>query len=205
MDGTSTGEVTLPTAAMVSQIADAAVGTSEEREDAQQAREKLQKPFSEAELEDRVRRLKNGKSVLGALKPTMLKRALPHLAAPLLALLNACVRVGQLPRTWTVSALVPIRKPGADCLKPVGYRGIALGTLPAKLFGGMLADRFTDYTEKAGKRAVGQAGFRPGYGCPEQILTLRAIIERQRAQGKRLYVCYVDFKQAFDRVPRQLL
>ena len=69
----------------------------------------------------------------------------------------------------------------------------------------MLADRFTDYTEKAGKRAVGQAGFRPGYGCPEQILTLRAIIERQRAQGKRLYACYVDFKQAFDRVPRQML
>ena len=86
-----------------------------------------------------MRRLKNGKSVLGALKPTMLRRALPFLAAPLLALLNACVRVGQLPRTWAVSALVPICKPGADCLTPAGYRGIALGTLPAKLFGGMLA------------------------------------------------------------------
>jgi hypothetical protein len=182
-----------------------AVTAVDEREEVQQARARMRQPFSGAELEDRVRRLKNGKSVLGALKPTMLKRALPFLAAPLLALLNACVRVGQLPRTWAVSALVPIRKPGADCLTPAGYRGIALGTLPAKLFGGMLADRFTDYTEKAGKRAVGQAGFRPGYGCPEQILTLRAIIERQRAQGKRLYVCYVDFKQAFDRVPRQLL
>ena len=58
---------------------------ADEREEVQQARERLQQPFSEAELEDRVRRLKPGKSVLGALKPAMLKRALPYLAAPLLA------------------------------------------------------------------------------------------------------------------------
>ena len=165
----------------------------------------LQEPFSEAELMERVKQLRRGKSVLGALKPTMLKGAIDHLAQPLLALLNACVTVGQLPRAWAVSALIPIRKPGADHSRPAGYRGIALGTLPAKLFGGMLADRFTHYTEALGLRAQGQAGFRPNFGCSDQIFTLRAVVERQRARRQRLYVCYVDFKQAFDRVPRHLL
>jgi hypothetical protein len=165
----------------------------------------LQQPFTETELRDRVQRLRAGKSVLGALKAEMLKRTIDQLAAPLLALLTACVRVGGLPRAWAVSALVPIRKPGADHSRPAGYRGIALGTLPAKLFGGILADRITEYTEAAGLRAVGQAGFRPGYGCSEQVFTIRALVERQRARGQRLYVCYVDFKQAFDRVPRDLL
>jgi hypothetical protein len=169
------------------------------------ARDRLQRPFTEAELRDRVRRLRCSKAVLGALKPAMLKRAIDLLAAPLLALLNACVRVGSIPRGWAVSALVPIRKPGANHLRPDGYRGIALGTLPAKLFGGILADRFTEYTEGMGLRAPGQAGFRPGYGCSDQIFTIRALVERQRARGQKLYVSYVDFKQAFDRVPRDKL
>jgi hypothetical protein len=69
----------------------------------------------------------------------------------------------------------------------------------------MLADRFTHYTEALGLRAQGQAGFRPNFGCSDQIFTLRAVVERQRARRQRLYVCYVDFKQAFDRVPRHLL
>jgi hypothetical protein len=169
------------------------------------ARDRLQRPFTEAELRDRVRRLRCSKSVLGALKPAMLKRAIDLLAAPLLALLNACVRVGSIPRGWAVSALIPIRKPGANHSRPDGYRGIALGTLPAKLFGGILADRFTEYTEGMGLRAPGQAGFRPGYGCSDQIFAIRALVERQRARGQKLYVCYVDFKQAFDRVPRDKL
>ena len=152
-----------------------------------------------------VRRTGNSKAVLGALKPMMLKAALGHLAAPLVAILNACVHVGALPQVWAMSALVPIWKPGAAHQTPEGYRGIAVGTLHAKLYAGMLNDRITAYTEAAGIRATGQAGFRRGFGCSDQTLALRAIIERQRARGQRLYACFVDFKQAFDRVPRDKL
>ena len=135
----------------------------------------------------------------------MLKVAQHHLVAPFVAIMNACVRVGALPQGWAVSALVPIRKPGAAHQTPEGYRGIAVGTLAAKLYAGMLNDRITAYAEAAGIRATGQAGFRRGFGCSDQTMALRAIIERQRARGQRLYVCFVDFKQAFDRVPRDLL
>ena len=162
-------------------------------------------PFTAEELCAVVRRTGNSKAVLGALKPMMLKAALDHLAAPLVAILNACVQVGALPQVWAMSALVPIWKPGAAHQTPEGYRGIAVGTLHAKLCAGMLNDRITAYTEAAGIRATGQAGFRRGFGCSDQTLALPAIIERQRARGQRLYACFVDFKQAFDRVPRDKL
>jgi hypothetical protein len=135
----------------------------------------------------------------------MLKAALDHMAAPLVAIMNACVQVGALPQVWAMSALVPIWKPGAAHQTPEGNRGIAVGTMHAKLYVGMLNDRITAYTEAAGIRATGQAGFRRGFGCSDQTLALRAIIERQRARGQRLYACFVDFKQAFDRVPRDKL
>ena len=173
--------------------------------EAHEAKERMQDPFTPAELCTVVRRTGNNKAVLGALKPAMLKASLDHLVSPLVAILNACVRVGALPQGWAVSALVPIRKPGAQHQTPAGYRGIAVGTLAAKLYAGMLNDRITAYTEAAGIRASGQAGFRRGFGCSDQTMALRAIIERQRARGQRLYVCFVDFKQAFDRVPRDLL
>ena len=173
--------------------------------EALEAKARMQDPLTSEELCAVVRRTGNTKAVLGALKPAMLKATLGHLAVPLVTILNACVRVGALPEVWAVSALVPVRKPGAAHQTPEGYRGIAVGTLAAKLYAGMLNDRITAYTEAAGIRAAGQAGFRRGFGCSDQTLALRAIIERQRARGQRLYACFVDFKQAFDRVPRDLL
>ena len=73
------------------------------------------------------------------------------------------------------------------------------------LLASVLNARLTTYLEDAGLRARGQAGFRPGYGCSDHILALRAIIERQRARGQRLYACFVDFTRAFDLVPRDRL
>jgi hypothetical protein len=65
--------------------------------------EALHGPFSVEELCNRAARVKSGKSVLGALKPTLLKRSKEDMAAPLAALLNACVRVGSMPHVWAVS------------------------------------------------------------------------------------------------------
>ena len=136
------------------------------------AHQQLHEPFTLPELTEMAQRAKNSKASLGALKPEMLKGAIKQLGPSLVALLNACVRIGALPAQWAISALTPIRKPGADHLRCDGYHGIAVGTLPAKLFASMLQSRFTTHTEAAGIRASGQAGFRPGYGCRDQQLAL---------------------------------
>lgn len=45
-----------------------------------------------------------------------------------------------------------------------------------------------------------QAGFVKGKGTREQILNLRQIIEKAREFNKPLFICFVDFRKAFDTV-----
>ena len=51
-----------------------------------------------------------------------------------------------------------------------------------------------------------QIGFRKGYQISDHVFTLRAIIENYFRNSKGpLYVCFVDFKKAFDSVDHMLL
>ena len=45
-----------------------------------------------------------------------------------------------------------------------------------------------------------QAGFRKGRSTIDQIFTLQQLAEKYEEFGKALFVCYIDFKKAFDSV-----
>ena len=75
----------------------------------------------------------------------------------------------------------------------------------------ILDDRIHTWSEGAGFRGDGQAGFRRDHRTVDNILILRTLIEQcngrdknRTGQKKKLYVCFVDFKKAFDTVPRDL-
>ena len=161
--------------------------------------------FTAAQVEAAIRRTRNRAAVVGPLKPIVAKRVAPLLAPVLADLFTACARVGSLPDFWAYSAITPIPKAGADPTEPGGHRGIAVGTLPAKLYASVLDRRLCDWAEGAGVRAEGQFGFRRRRSCAQAALVLRATIERLRARGQCLYACFVDFQKAYDTVPRHLL
>ena len=55
-------------------------------------------------------------------------------------------------------------------------------------------------------RAEGQFGFRKGKGTASASFILRTLFDQVKTQkGGRLYTCFVDFKKAYDSVPRHLL
>ena len=62
--------------------------------------------------------------------------------------------------------------------------------------------KLSEWAENNGKCALGQAGFRKHHSTIDHLVTLRVLMEMSRLKGKKLYCCFVDFKKAFDMVPR---
>ncbi len=90
------------------------------------------------------------------------------------------------------------------------YRGITVGPVFAKLFAMIIERRLASWAEEHGVKARGQSGFRKNYRTNDNIFVLRSLIEkqkqaRQKGGSGKLYCCFVDFKKAFDTVPRALL
>ena len=109
-----------------------------------------------------------------------------------------------LPHSWRLSTIVPIFKSG-DPMIPGNYRTIKVGHTLARLYASILEQKLSGWAEEEGVRAKGQAGFRKGFSTLDHILTLRAIIEEGRANGRKIYCCFEDFRKAFDTVPRARL
>jgi sorting nexin-29 len=69
----------------------------------------------------------------------------------------------------------------------------------------LMNQRFERLASKLSLRAPTQCGFRPGYGTLDAIFTVQHLISAAQHSKRRLYVVFVDFKKAFDKVRRDLL
>ncbi len=129
------------------------------------------------------------------IKPQLLKAAVAQLVPAMVALLITSVTVGQLPKILALSAIKAMSKAGSDSKACDGYRGIAVGTLAAKLYGSMLDIRMSGWAEASELRAEGQFGFRKFKGTASASFILRTLFDQVKTQkGETLYTCFVDFK-----------
>ena len=164
----------------------------------------LNTPFTTDTVVHAIGALHGGKATVGLLKLDALSIAAAQLAPCIAAIFNACQRVEALPRSWALCGITPIHK-GGDANDPGNYRGIAVGSLLAKLYACMLNEKLMKWTEQHGLRARGQAGFRKDHRTTDQTFVVRTLIEKAKANKQPLYSCFVDFKKAYDTVPRDLL
>ncbi len=87
----------------------------------------------------------------------------------------------------------------------MNHRGITVGDIIGKLYATILDQRLSSWAENAGIRAKGQAGFRKAYRTTDNMFILRCLMDKARSKSEKLYACFVDFKKAFDTVPRAQL
>ena len=105
-------------------------------------------------------------------------------------------------RCYTVLTLI---HKGGDVADWSTYRPIAVKHVLAKVFALVLNARLVIWSEEEGKRQPAQTGFRPGLNTSFNIFVLRHFIDEARAKKRKLFTCFVDFRKAYDTVPRDLI
>ena len=161
----------------------------------------LDDPISEYEVREQIANLKIDKAAgTDGIPPGVIKILPPTWIMFITVLLNKLFLSSIYPQSWAIAKLFTIFKKGDKNL-PSNYRGITIINCLAKLFDMILCKRlqlwFQPYRE--------QAGSQRGRGCLEHITTLRLITDFAAKRKIKLYIVFVDFAQAYDKVSRVVL
>ena len=166
----------------------------------------LNRNFNLHEVKAMIAKLKDKKA---AGIDTMISELLKNLDEPTLninvKIMNKIFDTGEFPEEWAVGIIVILFK-GGEKNDINNYCGITLLSVIGKLLVGMLNKRLTKFVEKHKIVHENQAGFRKGYRTTDHIFTLYSVIHHTiNVKKKPLYVCFIDFKKAFDKVSHALL
>ena len=165
----------------------------------------LNADISVEEVERAIGKLKSRKaSGHDEVLAEMLKCTSRSLVSCLTELFNAMFDKGVFPTIWNTSVILPIYKRGDPSI-PDNYRGISLNSTFSKVFASILCTRIQEWAEDGNVIGEEQAGFRSGYSTLDNVFTLHAIIQRYLSRHKKMYVCFVDYRKAFDSVNRDVL
>ena len=161
--------------------------------------------ISDDEIITAVKSLKPDKSVAGLLSPAHFLYGIEQLLPFIRILFNRLFRNGEFPSTWSRMLVIPLHKKGS-LNNPDNYRGIALGEVLGKIYVSVLTKRITFYADAYNKLLESQSGFRSGYWTIDNAYVLYSLVSKYlNHKRKYLYVCFVDFKKAFDSVDRCIL
>ena len=89
-----------------------------------------------------------------------------------------------------------------DTSDPDNYRGITINSCLSKHFTQIMNDRLTTYIENNNLIKCNQIGFRKGYRTADHVFVLKTLIDNYTSTNKRLYMCFIDFKKAYDTIWR---
>jgi len=167
--------------------------------------DELSKPISREEVRTVLgaRHLKKNKASdsIGFVNE-LFREGLEHTVDAILALFHRVFLEG-CPNDWKVGIIIPIYK-GAGCRKSVdNYRGISVLNVMSKIYCKILYNRLMTWAEKNNIIMEEQGGFRPHRGCRDQIYSLFEVLSVRKMNGEETYVCYVDFRKAYDNVWRR--
>ena len=155
-------------------------------------------PISPAEVIDALTKTKSKKSGgPSGLSPGFVKLLPDRWILFLTSLFERIFSSGEYPDAWRLSRLITIHKKG-DLLNTNNYRGISIMDCVGKLYDAILSKRLSQWFSPDPE----QAGAQHGRGCLEHILALRLLQDFATSKRQRLFIVFVDFSKAYDRVPR---
>ena len=162
----------------------------------------LNVPICPDETSESLKRLKNNKAAgTDAIPSEFYKYSDGLLINPLTALFNYVFECGFYPEKWCEGLVNPLHKQG-EIDKAENYRKITVTSALGKVFDSILNRRL-----RFAKRCLNiddpyQYGFKENTGATDSIFILNGLIDKAKAYSRPLFVCFIDFKSAFDLVNR---
>ena len=161
----------------------------------------LDDPIAEVEVVEAAESSKESKSFIG-ITPAIFQCFTAVWIVFVTQILNIvfCSENWTFPVKWCYNKLIVLFKKGAR-LNCGNYRGISIGETLGKLYAKILGNRLKQWMDVYKCQAGGQEE----RGCIEHILALRLIIDYAIKEKVKLFVLFVDFSKAYDKVPRNTL
>lgn len=156
-----------------------------------------------SEIKSAIKQLKNNKAP-GAdnIAAEMLKVDLEVITNLLHPIVSEVWETEIIPEEFTDALIIKLAKKG-DLTFCSNWRGITLLNTINKIISIIIHDRISKVLEPMLRKQ--QAGFRPHRSCIDNINTLRIIMEQSVEFNTPLYLLFVDFKQAFDSLDRNVM
>ena len=166
----------------------------------------LNRPFSEADILQAIKSLKNNKSCgTDLILNEFLKCASGKMLNVFCKLFNIVFESGIVPNSWTEGIICPIYKNKGDVNDPDNYRGITILSCFGKLFTSVLNNRLNCFLESMNVLCEEQAGFRKGYSTMDHVFNLKCLVDLYLHRNKHLFCAFIDYRKAFDSVNRLAL
>jgi len=165
----------------------------------------LDAPITLAEVEIAVKSAKLSKAPgEDGIPAEFIKYAPPNFIELLTVAYNHIFNNRCMPSCFKKSVIYPIFKKG-DPTEASNYRGIAFLNCVMKIYTSIILKRLTNWVAKKNLLSEFQFGFRSGYSTVDSIFVLTSIAKSFLLDKRKLYLCFVDFKAAFDKIIRSSL
>lgn len=115
----------------------------------------------------------------------------------LLEILNACWEFETIPSEMELANVITLYKKG-KVDDPANYRPISLLNTTYKIYASLIQTRLAEELEK--KIWKSQFGFRKSKSTQEALFILRRIQDFAETSGEKLFLVFLDWEKAFDKV-----
>ena len=156
-------------------------------------------PITREEFDAAMKEIPNSKAPgVDEIPIELIRAGGDEIANKLYELVKLIWDTGKWPADYTMSAMIPLPKKSnaTDCCQ---YRTISLISHASKILLKIIKKRIDPKIHEV--LGENQYGFRPGVGTRDAMATLRILSERMLEQNRTLYVCFIDYEKAFDRLP----
>ena len=165
----------------------------------------LDSPFTIEEISKGIRELKLRKvSGNDSISNEMIIAGAPTILPFLVSFYNEILKSHYYPENWHKGIITPIHKQG-EIDNPDNYRGITINSCLSKLFNLLLTKHLTAFTNDNQILKYNQIGFWKSFRNSDHVFTIKTVINKYLKENKKLYLCFVDFRKAYNSIWREAL